>query len=629
MSKIKICGITNLQDAQVAAKVGADYLGFIVGALNSPRLISAQRVAEIIKQVKRQNPEIKTAGVFVDIDSDDVVRAIKKCQFDVAQLHGDESVQYCRQLKNALSKQKLKNRVQVWKAVIIKTKADKNKIKKYFGAVDKIMVDSGKGSGQQIDLDLLKNICVDVLAGGLGPSNVCQAIAKINPRIVDLNSRLEKSAGQKDEELIKLAVNKIKQMDTQDIFFKGKFSADDNGYFGDFGGRYAPELLSRPLQELQTAYEQAKTDPKFKQELMDLYYNYSGRPTPLYYAANLTARLGGAKIYLKNEGLNHTGAHKINHCLGQALLAKRMGKTRLIAETGAGQHGLATATVAAKFGFECTVYMGAVDVERQRPNVFWMQQLGAKVVSVEYGDQRLKDAVMAGLQDWTANYRDSYYLLGSALGPHPYPSMVRDFQNIVGLEVKEQLQERENRLPDYLIACVGGGSNAIGLFNAFLDDKQVKMIGVEAGGKGVKKFGQHASRLQGSAKLGVVEGYKSYFLQDDDGQIQRTHSISAGLDYAGIGPQHAHLFTQGRVDYHYATDDEVLTAFKLLAKTEGILAALESCHAVAKAIKLAPTLAKDKIIVVNVSGRGDKDIFIVADALGDEDWKEYLKSKSK
>lgn len=411
------------------------------------------------------------------------------------------------------------------------------------------------------------------------------------------------------------------------IFFSTKYDADNQGYFGKYGGQYVPELLAKPLRDLDEAYEKAKQDPLFEKELMDLYKNYSGRPTPLYFAKNLTAKLGGAKIYLKNEGLNHTGAHKINHCLGQALLAKRMGKTRLIAETGAGQHGLATATVAAKFGFNCTVYMGAVDVARQRPNVFWMEQLGAKVIPVEYGDQRLKDAVMAAIQDWLASSQDSYYLLGSALGPHPYPSIVRDFQNIVGIEVKEQLKEQEGCLPDYLIACVGGGSNAIGLFNNFLADEQVKMIGVEAGGKGLEVDGGNAIRLQGQGKLGVVEGYKSYFLQNTDGQVAKTHSISAGLDYAGIGPEHALLFEHRRVEYKYATDAEVLSAFKLLAKTEGIFAALESSHAVAEAIKLAPTLTKDKIIVVNISGRGDKDIFIVVEALGDEKWKEYLKSK--
>ncbi len=415
----------------------------------------------------------------------------------------------------------------------------------------------------------------------------------------------------------------------KDIFFSTQFDADTSGHFDTFGGRYVPEMLIPALEELEVAYEDAKKDPTFLKELLDLYKNYAGRPTPLSFAKNLTQELGGAKIYLKNEGLNHTGAHKMNHCLGQALLAKRMGKKRLIAETGAGQHGLATATVAAKFGFECVVYMGTIDVERQRPNVFWMEQLGATVVPVEHGTQRLKDAVTGALQDWITHVDDSYYLLGSALGPHPYPSMVRDFQNIVGLEVKEQLQEAEGKLPDYLIACVGGGSNAIGLFNTFLDTPSVHMIGVEAGGRGITHVGDHATRLQGEEHEGVVEGYKSYFLQNEDGQIQPTHSISAGLDYAGIGPEHALLFSKGRVTYHYATDQEVLHAFQTLARTEGIFAALESSHAVAEAIKLAPTLTKDELIVINISGRGDKDIFIIGEALGDERWRSYLRRQSE
>ncbi|PJA09897.1 tryptophan synthase subunit beta [Candidatus Falkowbacteria bacterium CG_4_10_14_0_2_um_filter_41_15] len=408
------------------------------------------------------------------------------------------------------------------------------------------------------------------------------------------------------------------------LFFKTKYDANSKGHFDEFGGRYLPEMLIPALEELEKAYLEARADPTFEAELLDLYQNYSGRPTPLYFAKNLTKKFGGAKIYLKNEGLNHTGSHKINHCLGQALIAKRMGKTRLIAETGAGQHGLATATVAAKFGFECVIYMGEVDVARQRPNVFWIEQLGAKVVSVTQGTRRLKDAVTAALQDWIANVDTTYYLLGSTLGPHPYPSMVRDFQNIIGLEVKKQILESEGRLPDYLIACVGGGSNALGLFNAFLEDKQVKMIGVEAGGQGIKEKGKHAARLQNTGKLGVVEGYKSYFIQNNDGQIESTDSIAAGLDYAGIGPEHALLFKKNRVHYAFATNDEVINAFKLLAKTEGIFPALESAHAVAEAIKLAPTLDKEKIIVVNISGRGDKDIFIVAKQFGDNSWKEYL-----
>ncbi|MFA6171648.1 MAG: tryptophan synthase subunit beta [Patescibacteria group bacterium] len=412
------------------------------------------------------------------------------------------------------------------------------------------------------------------------------------------------------------------------IFIKTKYDADRGGHFGKLGGRYVPEMLIPALEELEIAYEKAKRDPGFLKDLMSLYENYGGRPTPLYFAENLTRRLGGAKIFIKNEGQNLTGAHKMNHSLGQALLAKRMGKKRLIAETGAGQHGLATATVAAKFGFKCTVYMGKVDYQRQRPNVFWMEQLGAEVVPVLHGTQRLKDAVTATLQDWITNVDDTYYLLGSALGPHPYPSIVRDFQTIVGLEVKKQLKEiYKIKKPDYIVACVGGGSNAIGIFNPFLDDKSVKLIGVEAGGRGIKKTGDHATRLQKNQKVGVVEGYKSYFIQDADGQIQNTHSISAGLDYSGIGPEHGKLFEENRVEYKYVTDKEVLAAFKLLASTEGIIPALESSHAVAHAIKLAPKLKKNKTIVINLSGRGDKDIFIVAEALGDQGWKDYLKSK--
>lgn len=399
------------------------------------------------------------------------------------------------------------------------------------------------------------------------------------------------------------------------LFFKTKYDADASGHFNGFGGRYIPEVLIPELERLTNEYEKAKKDSKFKKELLDLYKNYLGRPTPLYFAENLTEQLKGAKIYLKNEGLLHTGAHKMNHCVGQALLAKRMGKKRLVAETGAGQHGLATATVAAKFGMKCTIYMGEKDVARQRPNVFFIEQLGAEVIPVSEGSKTLKDAVNAAIKDWITNVKDTHFLLGTVVGPHPYPSMNRDFQSIIGLEVKEQLKKN----PDYLIACIGGGSNAIGLFNAFLDDKQVKMIGVEAAG---------AARLQGQGKPGVVEGYKSYFLQDKEGNIQDTHSISAGLDYAGIGPEHSFLHEIKRIKYVSATDEETLKAYQLLAKTEGIFAALESSHAVAAAIKLAPTLSKNKIIVVNISGRGDKDIFITAKKLDNKKWKQYLQSQS-
>jgi tryptophan synthase beta chain len=396
---------------------------------------------------------------------------------------------------------------------------------------------------------------------------------------------------------------------------------DERGFFGPYGGRYVPEMLAPALDELEAAYKRWKDDPAFLRDLEELYRDYTGRPTPLYHAKRFSEAVGGPRIYLKQEGLCATGAHKINHCLGQALLASRMGKKRVICETGAGQHGLATATVSARFGLPCTVYMGSEDVRRQATNVFWMRQLGATVVPVEEGTRTLKDAVNAALKDWTWNVADTYFLLGSALGPHPYPSMVRDFQAIVGREVRRQVLEKEGRLPDVLVACVGGGSNSIGLFFDFLEETSVRMVGVEAGGRSLEP-GQHAARFAGG-RVGVVEGYKSYFLQDDDGQVQKTHSISAGLDYAGIGPFHAYLRDVGRVEFHPAFDAEVVEAFQLLARTEGILAALESCHALAWLVKNARNLQRDQVVVVNLSGRADKDIFILAGALGDADWKLY------
>jgi tryptophan synthase beta chain len=396
-------------------------------------------------------------------------------------------------------------------------------------------------------------------------------------------------------------------------------------HFGQYGGRYVPEMLIPALEELKTAYEQAKKDPTFSKELKHLYTTFSGRPTPLTYAENLTKQLGGAKIYLKNEGLNHTGAHKINHCLGQILLAKKMGKKRIIAETGAGQHGLATATVAAKFGMECTIYMGEVDIARQRPNVFYMERLGAKVVPVSFGSRTLKDAVNAAIKDWIGNSADTHYVIGSALGPDPYPIMNRDFQSIIGKEVRKQIMKAEGRLPDMLIACVGGGSNALGLFHPFIKDGDIRMRGVEAGGTG-KKIGQHAARFQGG-KPGVVEGFKSYFLQTRDGQVAQTHSISAGLDYAGVGPELAHFHDLKRIEFTSATDKESLAAFDLLARTEGIFPAIESAHAVAEAIKQAPQMHKDQLIVINISGRGDKDLFITAKAFGDTSFKAFLQEE--
>jgi len=390
---------------------------------------------------------------------------------------------------------------------------------------------------------------------------------------------------------------------------------DERGYFGEYGGRFVPETLVAPLDELTTSYFTYRDDPDFQAELADLLKNYSGRPTALYFAKRLSEKLGGAGIYLKREDLNHTGAHKINNCIGQILLARRMGKRRIIAETGAGQHGVATATVCALFGLECVVYMGTEDMRRQELNVFRMQLLGAEVRPVDSGSRTLKDAINEALRDWVTNVETTYYLLGSALGPHPYPMIVRDFQSVIGREAREQIFEKEGRLPDVLIACVGGGSNAIGLFHPFLNDKSVRMIGVEAGGRG-SALGEHAARFMNDGRVGVLQGTKSYLLQDTFGQIAMTHSISAGLDYASVGPEHAFLHDANRVEYTSVTDDEALNAFRMLSETEGIIPALESSHAVAYAAQIASQMDPHEVMIVNLSGRGDKDVNTVADLLG-------------
>src|SRR5213083_1430550 len=389
---------------------------------------------------------------------------------------------------------------------------------------------------------------------------------------------------------------------------------DPGGHFGDYGGGYVPEVLMSRLEELERTYLEARNDPSFQAELDDLLRNYAGRPTPLYFAERLTNKLAGPKIYLKREDLLHTGAHKINNALGQILLAQRMGKRRIIAETGAGQHGVATATVAARFGCECVIYMGQVDMERQALNVARMKFLGAKVVSVTAGQATLKEAINEAMRDWVTNVRTTHYILGSVLGSHPYPMMVRDFQSVIGVEARRQILEREERLPDLLVACVGGGSNAIGLFHPFLQDRQVRMIGVEAGGEGIRT-GKHAARFQGG-RLGVLQGTKTFLLANDEGQIELTHSVSAGLDYAAVGPEHSYLRDLGRVEYTYATDDEALNAFRILSETEGIIPALETAHAIAYLVKNAPKMKREQIVMVNCSGRGDKDVDAAARALG-------------
>ncbi len=401
----------------------------------------------------------------------------------------------------------------------------------------------------------------------------------------------------------------VRASDTREIH-----APDSGGHFGPYGGRYVPETLMGPLRELEEAYERACLDPSFDAELQELFRTYSGRPTPLTPARRLAAHLGKAKIYLKREDLNHTGAHKINNALGQVLLARRMGKKRIIAETGAGQHGVATATVAALFGMKCEIYMGTEDMRRQELNVFRMRLLGAKVTPVESGSRTLKDAINEAMRDWVTNVGDTHYLLGSVLGAHPYPMMVRDFQSVIGRETRRQVMQVEGRLPDLLLACVGGGSNSLGMFYDFLRDSGVRMIGVEAGGRG-SALGEHAARFAGGKK-GVLQGTLSYVLQDDNGQIAGTHSVSAGLDYASVGPEHALLHDTGRVQYTAASDGQALEAFQLLSRLEGIIPALESAHAVAELLRIGPELDQDTVVVVNISGRGDKDVAQVSDILG-------------
>jgi tryptophan synthase beta chain len=401
------------------------------------------------------------------------------------------------------------------------------------------------------------------------------------------------------------------------------------GYYGGFGGTFIPEILVATLEQLRAAFEQIKKDPSFWKAFQSLMSSYSCRPTPLTYSENLTRHFDGPHFYVKREDLNHTGAHKLNNVMGQGLVVQRMGKTRVIAETGAGQHGVATATMAAKFGFECTIYMGEVDVARQRPNVFWMEQLGATVVPVSDGSRTLKDAINEALRDWATNMDTTHYVLGTVCGPHPYPAMVSYFQSIIGSEAREQMLRQTGRLPSRVYACVGGGSNALGIFQGFLEDSEVELVGVEAGGEGLKS-GRHASRLASEdASVGVAQGYKTYFLQNDDGQMLETHSVAAGLDYIGVSPILSAYHEQGVVRFEAATNEEVLEATRLTMKKEGIIPALESAHALACVFRESPQMSTDDAILVNLSGRGDKDIFTIADALGDESWKAFITTKAE
>ncbi|MEK6282062.1 MAG: tryptophan synthase subunit beta, partial [Acidobacteriota bacterium] len=612
--RVKVCGITNLSDALLCVREGVDMLGFNFYA-GSPRYIAPPEARRIMDQLP---PELMTVGVFVDEENaDEVIRIARLAGVDAVQLHGDETAEFCRALLElpVIKALRVGNDFAPETAACYETSAV---------LLDAFSSKARGGTGRRFDWSVARKTSRLVsrlfLAGGLTPENVGEAITLVKPYAVDVCSSLESAPGIKSEERLKTFMAAVRNTREEGSVLSknnnGASTPDQLGHWGRYGGRYVPETLISPLDELTEAYQEARADEEFQKELASLLRDYSGRPTPLTYAKRLSDETGGARIYLKREDLSHTGSHKINNALGQVLLARRMGKQRIIAETGAGQHGVATATVCALFGLECVVYMGAEDMRRQALNVFRMQLLGAEVREVDSGSRTLKDAINEAMRDWVTNVVSTYYLLGSALGPHPYPSMVRDFQSIIGRETRAQVLEREGRLPDVLVACVGGGSNSIGLFHPFLNDECVRMIGVEAGGNG-PELGQHAARFhpQSGGRRGVLQGTMSYVLQDQRGQISRTHSISAGLDYPSIGPEHAHLHDQGRVHYVSVTDAEAVEAFQTLSRLEGIIPALESAHAVAHAIRVAADMERDAICIINLSGRGDKDVQTVADVL--------------
>ena len=620
MIRVKICGITCPEDGLAAAGAGADLLGFVFHP-PSPRYVDPTKAAVIINIVRHATPTVRFVGVFVNVELATLQRTVTHCGLDYAQLHGTESP--------AMTASLMERGVKVIKAFRIRDRASLAEIERYRATaylLDGYAPDQPGGTGKAFDWDLALEAMRHgpiLLAGGLTPENVLQAVQAVRPWGVDVATGVERAPGRKDYGKLQRFVAAAKSLLTQRSEKSQEEVAerevtqkrpDARGYFGPFGGKFVPETLMPALEELERAYREARTSPAFASELAGLLREYAGRPTPLYLAKRLTEHCKGAKIYLKREDLVHTGAHKINNTLGQALLARRMGKRRLVAETGAGQHGVATATAAALLGMECAVYMGTQDMARQAPNVGRMRLLGAQVRPVDSGSRTLKDAINEAIRDWVTNVRTTYYLLGSVLGPHPYPMVVRDFQTVIGRETRQQILTAEGRLPDCLIACVGGGSNAIGIFHPFLGDP-VGMVGVEAGGRGIET-GDHAARFSDPDKgrIGVLHGTRSYGLQDDGGQILATHSVSAGLDYPAVGPEHAYLKDKDRVAYTTATDDEALAAFELLCQLEGIIPALESAHAVAEAAKRAPKMASEQIIIVNLSGRGDKDLDTVLKA---------------
>ncbi len=604
---IKMCGLTCANAVAVANELAVDYIGFVF-APGSRRYIAPEEAARLKAQLA---PATKAVGVFVDAPLALMAQLAYEGTIDLIQLHGHENDSTIAALRQA-------TKAPIIQAFSVATAADVARANN--SAADLVLLDNGEGgTGQTFDWSLLAQVARPfILAGGLNPENAPAALTRAvqtltNPALLhalDVSSGIETNH-QKDPSKMRAFANAVRQARKEPLVqTPDNNSPASRGRYGVHGGQYIPETLMNAVIELEEAYNHYKADPEFNAELTQLFNEYAGRPSRLYYADRLTQALGGPKIYLKREDLNHTGAHKINNVLGQALLAKKMGKTRLIAETGAGQHGVATATAAALLGMECVVYMGREDTERQALNVYKMRLLGSEVRPVESGTATLKDAVSETFREWTNRIEDTHYCLGSVMGPHPFPQIVRDFQAVISREIKEQCLAAEGRLPDCVLACVGGGSNAIGAFYHFIDDPEVRLIGCEAAGRGIDTWETAATLNTG--RVGIFHGMKSYFCQDEFGQIAPVYSISAGLDYPGIGPEHAWLHDSGRAEYVAVTDDEAVDAFEFLSRTEGIIPAIESAHAVAHALKIAKEFTRDQIMVINISGRGDKDCAAIA-----------------
>ncbi|WP_422122163.1 tryptophan synthase subunit beta [Planococcus sp. X10-3] len=597
MTKVKICGLQEVEHLQAAR--GADAVGFVFAP--SRRKVSVEQAARLAAELPAS---IERIGVFVNADLTEILEAIRTVPLTMVQLHGDEPDDLIRSIP-----------VKVIQAFSVRDDRDVEKLER--SIADYVLVDAPGihyrgGSGRTFDWTLLERSTIEfeklIVAGGLDADNVGTAISRTKPYMVDVSSGVE-TDGKKDVDKIKNFIKTVKGDSMQNT----TGTKEETGFFGRFGGQFVPETLMRAVKELEAAYAEAKVDPKFQATYHHYLKDYVGREQPLTYAARLTEAWGGPKVYLKREDLNHTGAHKINNAIGQALLAIRMGKRKIVAETGAGQHGVATATICALLDLECVIFMGEEDIRRQQLNVFRMKLLGAKVESVTKGSATLKDAVNEALRYWVSNVGDTHYLIGSALGPHPFPTMVRDFQSVIGKETRKQILDKEGRLPDVILACVGGGSNAIGMFHPFVEDSTVRLIGVEAAGEGVNT-NRHAATLTKGTE-GVLHGAFMKLLQDDNGQVQEAHSISAGLDYPGVGPEHVHLEDIGRVQYKAITDEEALASVITLSRLEGIIPALESAHAVAEAEKTAATMGPEEILIICVSGRGDKDMATYAEKL--------------